>query len=555
MKTVLKILLFVVLLGAAAIAGYIFIDTGEEVHNPLDLVPSDVIYAIESDRPVKDWQELSDSEVWRYLKGNEAFLEITEMADYLDSLLSANQKLVDAVRLGDMVISAHMTSREDYDFLIIVDLKGKGRKLAKLKPVVEETFSQLGYEVSSDEYFNLNVYNLYDPEYKDNLTISIVGNILVASYTEKLVRDAIIQSEKPSLLENPAFKQVRDRAERDELYTFYLNYDRLDEYLGIYTDGAPEMLGDLNNIIRYSAFDLLMDDDEIRMDGALKQTDSIGSYLTIYKDVGMGKSHIENVLPGHTAMYTSIGFDNFAELYQRFENQYQETDPEGYKTILTARNQLEKRLDIEFERDFFQWMTDEVVTAVVPLGENSNEYAYYALLHFDDLELTEERLDYVMKKIGKTLVKFKEYDYQGFDIRYLKLKGFFSLFFKKMFSEIDKPYFTYLDDYVVFSNDTTALHYLIDEYLQQNILRNKEDYDDFMDQFNSRYSIFTYMQMEPLYPYIRESLDTETARDLARNKQYLFSFPQFGLQVRPDGEMYEVLMEAQFDRFTERPIP
>ncbi|MEL7533773.1 MAG: hypothetical protein AAFN10_20840 [Bacteroidota bacterium] len=149
MKTVLRILLFVILLGAAAIAGYIFIDTGEEVHNPLDLVPANVIYAVESDRPIKDWQDMSSSEVWRYLKGNESFLEITEMADYLDSLLSANQKLVDAVRLGDMVISAHMTSRENYDFLIIVDLKGKGRKLAKLKPVVEETFSQLGYEVSS----------------------------------------------------------------------------------------------------------------------------------------------------------------------------------------------------------------------------------------------------------------------------------------------------------------------------------------------------------------------------------------------------------------------
>ena len=94
----------------------------------LEFVPHDFIYMVESDRPIKDWQNLSNTDVWQYLKGNEFFADITESADYLDSLLQSNQRLVDLIDLGDLVISAHMISRKDYDFLIAVDLRGKGQK-------------------------------------------------------------------------------------------------------------------------------------------------------------------------------------------------------------------------------------------------------------------------------------------------------------------------------------------------------------------------------------------------------------------------------------------
>ena len=547
MKKVLKFLLFVILLAVAALAGYFFIDTGEETHQPLDLVTPDFVFAIESDRPTGDWQDLSKTEVWQYLKGNEFFADLTDMADYLDSLLAANQQLVDLVRLGDMVVSAHMIKGgKDYDFAIMVDLKGKGRKVSKLKPVMIPLFESLDYEVSTDEYFNYDVYKLYDPNEKETLTLAVVKNIMVASYTENLVRDAIIQSEQSSVGEIPQFSQVRNRADRDELYTLYFNYDQVDEYMKIYTSEMPEELMDINQILTFSALDLDMTDEEIGLQGYVQQNDSFPSFLNVYKDIGVGRSHAPDVLPENTALYTSLGFDDFADFYQRFKAYYEKSDPEGFKTLNLTQTQMEKRLKIEFERDFFQWMTDEIITAVVPMDGQNKKYAYYALLHFDDPDLVEERLAHVMKRIGKTMVKFEEVDYQGFKIRYLKLKGFFSLFFKKMFSKIETPYFTYIDDYVVFSNDTTSLIHMIDTYLDQKILRENPDFAEFQDQFDNRFSVFTYIQTEEAYQYLQQSLDYETRKDLARNREYMLSFPQIGLELKPDGALYEAIFKAEF---------
>ena len=311
MKIVFRILLLLLLLAVAALAGYFFLDTGGEERDLFSFVPEDYAYLIESDQPVGDWQNLSETEVWQYLKGTEYFADITESADYLDSLLNANQTLVDFVKLGDLLISAHMISKQDYDFLILVDLKGKGRKLTKLKPITVELFKSLEYQVSTDSYFNIDLYHLYDPEYDETLTLSVIDNVLMVSYTADLVKQAITQSENPSITLGADFSKVRGKINRDELYTMYLNYQVLDKLMGAYTTEPPEIVADLGEILALSAFDLSVEDDHAEMSGYTKQNDSVASFFRVFQDVGKGTIYAPAVLPTNTAMFTSLGFDDF----------------------------------------------------------------------------------------------------------------------------------------------------------------------------------------------------------------------------------------------------
>ena len=238
--------------------------------------------------------------------------------------------------------------------------------------------------------------------------------------------------------------------------------------------------------------------------------------------------------------------------YQKFDRYYAESSPEEHADMQKNISRIERTLKIEFQRDFFDWMSEEIVTAIVPTNPQATQYAYYAMLHFDDYDQTKERLDYVTKRIGKTPVKFDELDYRGYSIKYLKLRGFFSLFFKKMFSKIEQPHFTYIDDYVVFSNDTTALQVMIDAYLDGEVLANADRYQSFEKQFSRRSNIFTYLQNESLFHYLSSTLDHEARSDLNGSKEYLFSFPQVGLQLYPGGGMYESYIYAEFEKWEEQ---
>ncbi|MDX2245193.1 MAG: DUF3352 domain-containing protein [Bacteroidia bacterium] len=546
MKTFFKIILFVLLLAVAAVAGYFFIDLDAEERDLFSFVPHDFVYAIESDRPVGDWQDLSDTEVWQYLKGIEYFADITESADYLDSLLKANQTLVDFIKLGDLVISAHMISRQDYEFLILVDLKGKGRKLPKLKPLTVPLFESLGYGVTTEKYFNIEIYNLYDKVYKETLSLAVVDNVLITSYRTDLIKKAIDQSEKESITTKPDFTKVREKTDRSELYSIYMNFSVIDKFILAYTSEMPEMLDGINEILSFGGFDLSIEDDKVEMEGFIKQMDSVGSFLQVFKEVGQGRVQAQNVLPANTAMFTSLGFADFADFYRRFDAYYAESDPEAYKSMDKNKDRIEKLLKIEFERDFFSWMTDEIVTAVVPVSSDTAQYAYYAMLHFDDYDQVKERLDYVTKRIGKTPVKFEELDYQGYTIKYLELRGFFKIFFKKLFSRIEKPHFTYIDDYVVFSNDTTALQYVIDQYLAENVLGRDKSYEDFSGHFSPSSSIFTYINNERFLNYYMTTLDATARQDMQKNQEYFMSFPNVGFQLSPSGEMYEAYLYTGF---------
>ncbi len=532
------------LLLVAALAGYFFIETGGEDRSPFAFVPPDFVYLVESDQPVRDWQALSQTEVWQYLKGNEFFAEITESADYLDSLLQSNQRLVELIDLGDLVISAHMTSRADYEFLITVDLRGQGRKLSKLKPITVEVLENLGYQVSTDQYFNLDLYRLYDPEYDDRMTLATVGNVLLFSYEEALVKRAIDQSEREPITRDEAFAAVQDEANRGALYNLYLNFRTLPSLIGAYTTEMPELLVGIDSVMSFAALDLDLDDAWVSLDGYARQVDTVPSFLSVFSDVGRGEITAGEVLPTNTAMFTSLGFDDFGDFYRRFETQYEQTDPEGHARLLKNQKRLERLLKIEVERDFFSWMRHEVVTALVPV---EGAYQYFALLRFDDLQQVEERLAYVEKRIGKTLVKFEATDHRGFAIKYLELKGFFKLFFRKLFSEIEQPHYTIIEDYVVFGNDTSSLRHLIDAYLDRRVLGNEATYQAFMEQFADKSNVFTYLHMDPLYRYLGSTLDPESRRDLAGNRAYLLSFPQVGLQLYPGRGMYRMYLYGEFE--------
>ena len=548
MKTLLKLLSWLFLLAVVAFAGYIYLGKSGETREIYSFDPSDFVYVIESDQPVRDWKDLSDSEIWQFLKGIEYFGEVTESADYLDSLLQANETIVDFVKLGDMLISSHLISSQEYEMLFLVDIRG--RNVNKFKQLLTLVFKRLDYKVSLDEYYNIDIYELYDPTENQTLYMSIIDNILISSYRKGLVKKAIDQSERESILALSDFRVVKERIGSSGTYTLYFNYQIMDKFLKLYTSELPEMMKGIEEVLAYSSFGMSLEEDKAVFEGYVKQQDSIASFLNVFKDIGKGRRHTHNVLPSETAFLSSITFDDFLDLYRRFDSYYNLEDAEGHAEFLKSKEKIEKLLKINFEEDFFSSMTDEVATAIIPIDEDYHQYSYYALLHYDNYDKTKEKLDFITKQIKKkTPLKFEKKEYRGFEIQYLEMKGFFKLFFKKLFSKIEKPHYTYLDDYVIFSNDTTSLQFLIDQYLLQNVLKEDDDFNRFNDNYNSRASVFTYLHNEYLFDYILNSLDYESKQNLMENRNYLMSFPRVGFELSPEAGMYETKVLSQFRPF------
>jgi len=519
----------------------------EEQRDVYSFVPQDFIFVVESDQPVKDWQELSQSKVWRYLKTQQDVAELTSSADYLDSLLQNNELIVRLIKLGDLVISAHMTKQDDYDMLFYVDMRGYS-KVARIQSVIEGLFESTGYQLSTDDYFGHTLYELKETGSKDVLTISRLSNVVIGSYTQDLVKKAIRQTEEPSIKDNPNFFNVRENLGDSDIYSLFLNYNLLEQYASLYTQDAPEMLQGIEEILSFSSLGFQVKDDHTYLKGYTKQVDSVASFFNVFKDVGQGRILADEILPANTAFFGSMGFDDFDDFFERFMAYYEEQSPEEYEDFIKNKERIEKFFKISLEEDFFSWMTDEVITALVPIDEGGKEYAYFGLLHFDDYDLAQEKMDKFAEQVRKkSPAKFVEIKHQGTPIRYLDVKGFFKIFLKNMFNSIEKPHYAFVGDYVAFSNDTTSLKYLIDQYIGQNTLEYTEAYTDFVDNFEPRSNLFMYANNQHLLNFLRENLDYESRVELNKNMDYVLAFPKVGLQMRPGNGMYKTYLYSQFE--------
>ena len=68
--------------------------------------------------------------------------------------------------------------------------------------------------------------------------------------------------------------------------------------------------------------DLSLGKEKFELSGYTKQNDSVASFFSVFRNVGKGRIRAQNILPQNTAMFMSIGFEDFNDFYDRFETFY-----------------------------------------------------------------------------------------------------------------------------------------------------------------------------------------------------------------------------------------
>ncbi|HQI71497.1 MAG TPA: hypothetical protein PLT47_12145, partial [Bacteroidales bacterium] len=194
-KKIVKVLLWILIpliLIVGGVAAYLYFgDSGKR--NAMSVIPEDAIYIIETSDLTEAWNTLSESKMWKHLQGSPKFADINQSALSLDSLINGNKTLNMLFSNRQMVISAHMISLTDYDFIFAVDLK-KASKITFLKNYIKDIVGYYDFEMGKRNFEGKEIIELTDVKTKELLSISFIDNIMVCSYTPGLVEKSIAQA-------------------------------------------------------------------------------------------------------------------------------------------------------------------------------------------------------------------------------------------------------------------------------------------------------------------------------------------------------------------------
>jgi hypothetical protein len=545
MMKALKWIFILGITGGIGWVGYNWYRTQQQTlpETALNLIPGDAVYFIATTDPFNSWKEISTSAAWSHLQHNEHFAKLTSSVNSLDTLIRDNNLLFELLASRAVVISAHMTSMKEYDFLFLVDLQDvSGIKF--LNEYLQE-FSLEGYTVRKEKHGEDDLIILHDNAKNTNLYLSLPGAHLVASYNK-----AILTASLDARTNNTGLPAEKYTELGSDLQTgiaqLYLNYERLPQFLTSYSTGTNEYVNRFSQALHTTSLSLTLKDELIGASGYTSVNDSVDSYLKTLAVSGKGQSEFLEVTPQRTAFYLGLGFTSFKEFFLNFEKNIQQ-DVTEYKEYRDNLQKVENYLKISVQKNVIDWIGDEVALLELQSSGKGLNNETAVILKAENIETAKENLAYIQKMVRKrTPVKFKEVEYRGYAISYLGMKSFFKLILGKFFARYDKPYYTIINNFIIFSNHPQTLESIIDDYLDKKTLIRSEEFREFKKSFEDESSVFIYVNTLVLFNTMKKLADAPTQTSMEQNKEYIVCFRHIGFQLVPEPGKFKTLFAEQF---------
>lgn len=537
-----------ILLLSASAGGYYLYDNylaKHEIRNDFSAIPNDPIFIIESKNLSKAWTTISESKIWQYLLKNPYFADINEYADLMDKFLANNKAMDLLLSNRSILISAHMISGIDYDFLFVIDLQSS----KAISKSFDDALNLIeGFHIRKRKYHNIEVVEFIDNEDASNtIYFYLLDNLLVASYTAVLIEKSIDQKDLKYWENNQSLIELSDNLSARKLLKLYFNYKQLPRFMNVYMEDSNEYSQALAQALRFSLFHINLEDEQLSFNG-YTVPDTIPTYISALTDVKPGKMRAFNIISDQAAMYLSIGFKSYNMFYLSLIDQYARENPEELKEYEKNVERLEKYLGINIKEDFYSWIGEEITFIKLRPQKNTRIEDVVVSIHANDIDKAKAGFNKIAERIKKrSPAKFKSTKYRNFEIKYLEIKGFFKLFLGKLFKDLEKPYITYIEDFMVISNSESTLKQLIDDYITGHTLSHNQNFIDFKDNFNAKSNISVFLQMPKIYTNLYHFSNSGTKKSVKENKELILSFNQIGIQLIADGDIFKTLIIAAHD--------
>ena len=518
---------------------YIFVSPNEDNINPIYLIPDDAVFIIDTERPIDTWDEISNSVIWEHLQKNDYFNNIAKSLSTIDKSFKEQKHLIEFLGERDFLISLHVYKPKSIGLFYTVDIE----KLSKLEFLKNSIAKLAGnnFEVTKRIYKNQEITEIFDKKERETLYVSFLKNQFIASYTHLLVEKSIDQYQIPVIGRDVNYIEINKETPDDGLFKLFIQYKYFNNYLACFSNkiGAKNQNAKEKSWL-YSGFNIgLKEGTTIQADGFTNFDLTSQSYLKALQKSGKGKRTIAKIAPKNTALYVSFAFDSFNVFYENFEALKEENQTlfDNYNKQLSD---VESMLDIDVKDAIFSWIGNEIALLHINDEISKKKQNIAVVLATKDIEQAREKLEFIMSRIKeKTPLKFKHINYKGYDINFLDLKGFFKMLAGNLFSKMEKPYFTIIDNYIVFSNSPNTLKEIINTQLIGYTLASNQNYLDFNDQFDEKSSVFAYVNTPYIYDELYSLADSKTKNSIRKNKEYIISFSQIGLQLISEGDFFE----------------
>lgn len=293
---------------------------------------------------------------------------------------------------------------------------------------------------------------------------------------------------------------------------------------------------------------LQLDDKALRFTGETRSNPDKFSLLDAVSFLEGGTSYLETIAGENTAAYISFCFPSFKDAENLLLENYKVNNLQAYTEGKKSLDRLNKYLNVDVLEVFTSWIDGEVAIIKPRLESDRKADNIVLAVRAKEINMAKDQMAYLAEQIQwRTPIREKVMEFNGHAIHYFRLKNFFNLFFGGMFERLERPYYTFLGNYVVFSNSPATLAEMIKEYVLGNTLENNEKYMRLKKQWGNGKNVFGYVQTANMYEYLYGSFKSGSRDDLEKNKGAFLSFETIGFSLSKEGGAFETQVIANYN--------
>lgn len=513
----------IVLFGAMVTMAYLYFSR-LNVQNSIDYTSlyaastnSALVFSLENDKNIHNI--LGEQILFKNLLGEEKF----------NQLQLLKQKLIDQPAINaymdkqNLYFSFPPGSKKDINFLISTQLADQ-KQATSLIDVLRASGVVID---SADDLLRIKFKD--EPEYY----LGIEKQLILISNAAEPVRKAIAGLKDRSNYDFVEYIRINKRMSTNTLACLHINFNHFPALLkSITPNKLVEELAVFNNQNAFATLTYNFSKEKLLFNGSTFINDSKSYYKLFAKSLPVPIS-VTEILPERTANYVVYAISNYAEwkieLDEWFKAQKENKD------IDKLIEQVAIKYRLNLHNVFPLYFKDQLVT--------------FQLNNGDKLGAINVRSDI---KINQLLLDVSDNYSPG--IRIFKEPGILYAYFGQPVKHFKKPFYTLVDNHLLFSNSATALRSFLNNYQQDQQLINTPDFTDLAAQLPRNANICFYVNNENSEPLFRKNMYLPFYRHI-RDKEGLKSFNSMVYQLAGDKGKFQtnLLLNLQSDTLTTAP--
>ena len=520
--------LFILLIGAIGIVAFNFYKNIKQPVSSTSImaVPQNAAFILQENNFHLLYQKIASTNIiWEELINNtETAAKVDNQLHFFDSLL---QHSFQPLAKQPILTSAHLSGANNFDFIFYINIPHDVNE----EKLIQKITSTTNKVASKRTYDGVNIYTI-STNNNNKVVFTYHKNIFAFSHSTVLIEDVIrqLQSEQ-SLLNHPPFAKVFETSGQVEDGNLYINHlycsKIIDQFLH---PAAKKYSNNLKHYASWTELDINVKANALMLNGFTLSTDSSNQFLSLFKEQQPQKQQMLSVIPSNTALIYYYGLNDVKTFFEKRKQLLKSTNQ-----FFDYQKQLDQQVEqyeIDLEEELLSYIGNELAMVITEPYTNDYSNHQFILLHSNEIEKAEKSISNIRSKVNSETYQLE--DFRGYPIHKIDLKNVFTNLLGKPFINFDSPFYTIINDYVIFGKTESAIKAFIGDFKNNRTFEKNKNFQSFSENLSEESNLFIYFNIARSVHLIKNFIKEENIAIINEQEELFRKFEAIAFQVNTD---------------------